>query len=151
MRKYFLLSAVALMVATNVNAESYVQGSITAEARLVSATGLDCSDLNFGTIVTKANRTQVSRVITDLDTNEFTGDIIDVINPGYGAYCQIDGSDATPSFETQRIMLYHESGSGYVNLKIETGADYYLRGELSIPQTAPDGLYTGTVTVVATY
>ena len=49
MRKYFLLSAVALLVASNVNAEN-VSGKIDLNAEIVHTTELTCTDWNLGTI-----------------------------------------------------------------------------------------------------
>ena len=49
MRKYFLLSAVAILVASNVNAEN-VSGKIDLNAEIVHTTELTCTDWNLGTI-----------------------------------------------------------------------------------------------------
>jgi len=53
MRKYFLLSAIALLAATNVNATTdYAE--VTARAKIEVANTFECDDVDWGTIVVKA-------------------------------------------------------------------------------------------------
>ena len=49
MRKYFLISAVALLTATNVNAATE-SADVTVTGEVILTTKVSCTDLNFGTI-----------------------------------------------------------------------------------------------------
>jgi len=54
MRKYFLLSAVALLATSTANATTdYAE--VTAKATIEVATEFTCDEINWGTIVVKAN------------------------------------------------------------------------------------------------
>ncbi|MBQ2811056.1 MAG: DUF4402 domain-containing protein [Alphaproteobacteria bacterium] len=100
MRKYFLLSAVALLAASTANATTdYAE--VTAKATIEVANTFTCSELNFGTIVMKQNNAESylwllhdgSSIDYDLD--------VDVISA-------TDYSTATCSFDSvisERVTL----------------------------------------------
>ena len=75
MRKYFLISDVALITETNVNASEPITGSMKVNVDIKNVTQLSCSDLNFGTVYLKANN-QASTVKTD---GTVTGDVIQTV------------------------------------------------------------------------
>ncbi|MBE6450346.1 MAG: DUF4402 domain-containing protein [Alphaproteobacteria bacterium] len=63
MRKYFLLSAVALLAASTANATTdYAE--VTAKATIEVANTFTCSELNFGTIVMKQNNEKTELWLT---------------------------------------------------------------------------------------
>ena len=78
MRKYFLLSAVALMVATNVNAAG--QSSFNASVNIELASKVQCTrDLDFGKIVVVADEDVNSKLILEdsvLSSNITSGTVL---------------------------------------------------------------------------
>ena len=62
MRKYFLLSAVALLTATNVNAQT-VSGNINLNAEVFYTNEITCAPWNLGTIYLKSGVMEASGTI----------------------------------------------------------------------------------------
>ena len=84
MRKYFLLSAVALLTATNANATTdYAE--VTAKATIEVANQMECSDWDLGTIVIKSNN-PTTTITTDTITLDYDSDIILSISNGTNSY-----------------------------------------------------------------
>ncbi|MBE6451290.1 MAG: hypothetical protein E7016_04930 [Alphaproteobacteria bacterium] len=152
MRKYFLLSAAALMAATNVNAEmsataDYAQIGVSASVSY--ATKVECSqDLSFGNVVVNSNITEDQTVRLDPDYRniEKSSGIADVIDSHVGM-CDFD----ITSLDGQLIGLDSESGDG-ITARLEVFQDtettYNLGGTLNIYPDATPTSYSATLTVI---
>ena len=151
MRKYFLLSTIALLAATNVNAANYAQDELVVNAEVAYAVDLNCSALDFGKIIMKVNSTQDSTVTIFDDVDGFTGDILDV-QDGAQAVCEdVSGEGHMGTIEDTSVVLSHESTEDQLSATITQTYDLWLGGTLTIPAGSPSGKYTGTVTVTSTW
>ncbi|MBQ8870895.1 MAG: DUF4402 domain-containing protein [Alphaproteobacteria bacterium] len=165
MRKYFLLSTVALMMATNANATA-VGGSFSATAELIEATTISCSqNLNFGTIVftehynsgegggyamiTPDGETKISNDVVSMtgatpalcSADEDFGDSAQiVIHGGDDSSYQLKLTDTTTNKTTCASVSY----------KIQ-GSDIYFGGAIDGACGMYAGTYTGTVTFSVIY
>ncbi|MBE6451270.1 MAG: DUF4402 domain-containing protein [Alphaproteobacteria bacterium] len=151
MRKYFLLSAVALLAATNVNATYQAQDELVVNAEVAYAVDLNCSALDFGKIIMKVNPTQDSTVTIFDGVDGFTGDILDV-QGGNQATCDSDKMNSTiGTAEDTSVVLSHESTADKLSATITQTYDNWFGGTLTIPAGSPSGKYTGTTTVTVTF
>ena len=153
MRKYFLLSAVAILAATNVNATTdYAE--ITAEATVSVAKVLQCASytLNMGTFTIKEGNNPID--IMAMDTSSPYYDSSDIINfdipeTSYISCYDVDFSsdyatfpnriDLTGTTHKQTIQAYlYASGSE-------------VRGMPIFPADVKADTYTGSFTITYTY
>ncbi|MBQ2810926.1 MAG: hypothetical protein IJF12_02020 [Alphaproteobacteria bacterium] len=162
MRKYFLLSAVAMLVATNVNAATNVNGNVEIQAKIEHVNQITCSPLNFGTIYIKSNNA-LSTISLDGSNYTTTGDVVTVQN-AIGGYCTDIDKGGTTTFNL--IDIETEGGSVYLTgarSSEETGdqeawvSDIVItdtgdvNGKLWIPENFPAATLEGSFTFVGAY
>jgi len=156
MRKYFLLSAVALMAATSANATTdYAE--VTAKATIEVANTVSCTDLDFGTIVVKSGNKD-SSVIADgylygNDSLRFTGDILSVSGKGYSECNFIEGSAyvmVSDSVTVQQSTILNDGKGNSMSLTLgDDGSGRVYGTLLTVPAEVVAGEYTGTFSVTA--
>ncbi|MBE6450465.1 MAG: DUF4402 domain-containing protein [Alphaproteobacteria bacterium] len=147
MRKYFLLSAVALLVASTANATTEY-AEVTARATIQVAGIFECSDLDFGTIVVKQNN-GISTIFVDssgYDEPDISGDIISVTGESM-AGCYSD--EANYNMPTS-VELSAEGKTKKLTVELNT-TETDIGGKLTIPAQIESGTYTGSFTVTSTY
>ena len=150
MRKYFLLSAVALMAATTANATTdYAE--VTAKATIQVAGTISCTDFNFGTIVVK-NQNEESVLEVQYNSSYPSGDILSVSNPA-GSECSnnltIGGYQDYTNIDIPTVIL--KNGDNEMSATFEAANNDGLTGILTIPANVKAGEYTGSITITATY
>ncbi|MBE6450687.1 MAG: hypothetical protein E7016_01840 [Alphaproteobacteria bacterium] len=159
MRKYFLLSAVALMISGTANADN---ASLTAEvyAKIEHVNQITCSPLDFGTIYLKKNNAE-----SVLSASDFTpsGDIISVFG-GSAGYCSgissedgvnIVGWGRTEGMDDQSGKFYFLTGNSdeeyaYID-NISINSDGYIWADLHIPANFPTATLDTTISLTVTY
>ena len=150
MRKYFLLSAVALLAATTANATTdYAE--VTAKATIEVAGTLECGDMNFGTIVVKSGRTESTTITMDENGASFDENHILSVTDDSISWCTSDYIDAEGSsfFGDTTVTLTGDNGTLSVDIIDYNYGDIYSK--LTIPANVKAGTYTGTFTVTLTY
>ncbi|MBE6451472.1 MAG: DUF4402 domain-containing protein [Alphaproteobacteria bacterium] len=151
MRKYFLLSAVALLATSTANATTdYAE--VTAKATIEVAGTFTCEDLDFGTIVVKQNNPAFT-VSTGDGFEDLDHNVVLSWDGGDGAECSFDVEGATygtiPSFKITNGTDTMDVNA-YIGYNSAEGAAS-IDGTLSIPANVKAGDYTGSFTVTATY
>ena len=163
MRKYFLLSAVALLTATNVNATTDY-ANIVASANIEYSNEVSCTEMKFGNIVLKNNKEDAyvylgNSVGTSANVLSVTGAQSAVCTstmdyPGEN-YWIIDFADEN---NVRSAYLYHEDfdnetgvGTMLSITDIMGEPDGYIYGKLQIPAGTPSGQYTGSIKIQFTY
>ena len=152
MRKYFLLSAVALMVATTANATTdYAE--VTAKATIEVAGTFSCSNLNFGTIVVKQNNADTMVWADSYDGFEDEPLSTDVISQtGVStAYCSKLHDNDIHDVSYPTTFSLTGGGSTLTATISYDSANGEFDGSLSIPAQVKAGEYTGSFTVTYTY
>jgi len=151
MRKYFLLSAAALMVATSANATTdYAE--VTAKATIEVANLHTCSPLNFGKIVLKKDNAQVSLNLLEYlagDGSISSNQIISITG-ATGSSCTLNPYDQ--DYSVTDATLTNKEGTGTMtvtNITNDGGSDFW--GTLNIPAKAVPGEYEGTFTITYNY
>ena len=144
MRKYFLLSAVALLVTTSANATTdYAE--VTAKATIEVANEFSCDEINYGTIVVKQGNE--SFTIGDLSTGGDVSHIDDIISwkgtANTSAYCTGMNTEDMERFTTE---LTNAAGDT-ISLIIESGGGSRLSSDITIPADVQPGEYTGSFTL----
>ena len=153
MRKYFLLSAAAMLMSTTANATTdYAE--VTAKATIEVARQFECTDFDFGTIVIKENNPETTVVIGD-GFEEYDESIIldlkdaspsSVINYGTNPGESLGNMDAT------EIILRASGSSKVLTAEVMYGeSDTVMDGILTIPADVESGEYSGTTTVKIIY
>jgi len=152
MRKYFLWSAVALMLTTTANATTdYAE--VTAKATIEVAGTLECDDLDFGTIVVKQNNEEMELESNDWWANHNLkfNDIISLDADGDFSgyiYCGIDDYMRA---DKSSIPLISENGDE-MQLKLnDIEVNEMFLTTLVIPAKVKAGTYTGSFTITHTY
>ena len=153
MRKYFLISAVALLAATSANATTdYAE--VTARATIEVATTMDCTDVDFGTIVVKQNNA-ASTVTMDADMGKVYGDGDILSIDSDETFFSCNNGDGMPitgidlSFPSSIVLSNGNGGEMTVDFSIN-GAES-IDAVLHIPAKVQSGDYTETFTVTYTY
>ncbi|MBQ8870809.1 MAG: DUF4402 domain-containing protein [Alphaproteobacteria bacterium] len=151
MRKYFLLSAAALMISSTANATTdYAE--VTAKATIQVANTVSCGELDWGTIVIKDGNEEIT---IDVDYDGYmsydSDNIISISGNGYTTctgYTEV-GSGGI-DLESNAIYL---SATG-TNKKLTftptidgTGNSSGLGGKLTIPADVDSGEYSATFTL----
>ncbi|MBQ8869967.1 MAG: hypothetical protein IJ019_01160 [Alphaproteobacteria bacterium] len=153
MRKYFLLSAAALMIATNANAGTgYAE--VTANATIEYVSQMECSDLSFGKILLINDGQPISLTRhSSEDANDQTPNILSVSGSGL-ASCTLQGATISDFDIENKVELYLASGE-ILNLSIYrdeiSGDTISFSSQLSSTDFPLDGEYTGSFTVFVTY
>ena len=147
MRKYFLLSAVALLATSTANATTdYAE--VTAKATIEVAGTFTCGDINWGTIVVKQNNKETYIDLLIETSSEAGPDVLsyEPISEG-GSYCDLSQS---AHYEYDKdITLTSDEGNTMTASVYNEGEK--LGGKLNIPANVKAGDYTGSFTVTATY
>ncbi|MBQ2810574.1 MAG: DUF4402 domain-containing protein [Alphaproteobacteria bacterium] len=154
MRKYFLLG-VALLVANNAFATTdYAE--VTAKATIQIANKIECTgDLDFGTIVMKANNS-ASTVSIDISEYHSTGDVLSVVDINspdciFGDdgvnYVNIEESD----LPTSVTLTGEQSGKTVSVTDFEIYDGTGLNATLNIPANVTADTYVGTFTLAVAY
>ena len=144
MRKYFLLSAAALLAASAANATTdYAE--VTARATIEVAGTFSCSNMDFGTIVVKQNN-EIS--VVSLPSQSFLqttkiGDIISV-SDSTSSICDTNENISVPPTVTL------SNGTDTLSSTVFSSANI-IYGSLSIPANVKAGEYTGSFTATITY
>ncbi|MBQ8870062.1 MAG: DUF4402 domain-containing protein [Alphaproteobacteria bacterium] len=128
---------------------------VTAKATIEVAGTIDCTDLNFGTIVMKQNNkdsvlTLDYNNVDEEVTSTLTEDLLSVSNASV-AVCRME--DPTKFKIPTSVILTGANGSMTVSLTTQdtgTTASRIL-GSLSIPTDVKAGEYTGSFIVTYTY
>ena len=158
MRKYFLISAVALLATTTANATTdYAE--VTAKATIEVAGTFECYDIDFGTIVVKQNNEEF---IIDWEGKSSSDNLISVseLQPGV-TLCSdywedpelgdmVDDHYFPDNLTLDDVILKNTNGDTLtlVNMRTE---NYSIYTDLKIPAKVKPGDYTGTFTVSHTY
>ncbi|MBQ8869825.1 MAG: hypothetical protein IJ019_00430 [Alphaproteobacteria bacterium] len=146
MRKYFLLTAAALMMATNVDAESNAYSELAVNVTIAHANEVNCSDVNFGTLYLKAGHGDVNvRLINDVTTESDSPDFVSADAPE-AAYCQLDAASVM-YFSSETVTLSAEGESKVLTFKPEQWEYNSINGTLSIPAGVTPTSYTGSFEV----
>ena len=139
MGKYFLLSAVALMLTSNANATTdYAE--VTAKATIEVAEQFECDEIDFGTIVVKQGNEEFT--IGDISTGGDVSHIDDIISWRGGntyAYCTGMNTEDIERFTTE---LTNAAGDT-ISLIIESSDGNALQSDITIPANVEAGEYTG--------
>ncbi|MBE6451575.1 MAG: hypothetical protein E7016_06395 [Alphaproteobacteria bacterium] len=157
MRKYFLLSAVALMMATNVNAnDSAVLVDVTGE--IIIPTTIECGTMNFGKIYLKPNNVESTvRLLptTSSDNVSAYGDVI-TVQGASGAECILSGinSDDYTVVYPEKVNLDGVEGGepgdeqAYVSGICYDNAYEMMVGTLNIPSNlSQGGIISGSMSI----
>ena len=146
MRKYFLTSAVALLSISTANATTdYAE--VTARATIEVANTMDCTDLDFGTIVVKKDN-GISTVNTQLygaPEGWTSGDIISATNLS-SSVCVFDVDVGIQYPSSINLVGPSENVTAELSGSIDT-----IFGVLTIPAKVTAGEYEGHFTVTRTY
>jgi len=147
MRKYFLLSAVALLVATSANATTdYAE--VTAKATIEVATKFSCDNIDYGTIVVKQNNSpfviDAELGVVD-DTNSLISWSGDTGITGVST-CGITFDDDF----NENVTLKNNNGDKITLSVYSRYDDSFLISALRIPAQVKPGEYTGSFTVTVT-
>ncbi|MBE6450662.1 MAG: hypothetical protein E7016_01715 [Alphaproteobacteria bacterium] len=144
MRKYFLLSAVALLATSTANATTdYAE--VTAKATIEVATEFTCDEINWGTIVVKANNPDFTLYTDSLETPE----ILSITDYNLNGTCYKNGTPYNGEFEGSTTLK--NANGDELGTYASWTTDYPFHSVLSIPANVKAGEYTGAFTVSVTY
>ncbi|MBQ8870876.1 MAG: hypothetical protein IJ019_05825 [Alphaproteobacteria bacterium] len=157
MRKYFLLSAAALMMATNVNASSapeYADVKVSAEVEI--AQKIDCTNVDFGTIILKSDRGSEYVMMNPDSGNNSKSSGIFSWSGGENANCGASASGISLLGDEEFIELANTTNSSSLSITFEPQMiDGYIGGTLRFPLDNEEdseyvlaGTYVGSFTVV---
>ncbi|MBE6451244.1 MAG: hypothetical protein E7016_04700 [Alphaproteobacteria bacterium] len=157
MRKYFLLSAVALLATSTANATTEY-AVIEASANIEYVTEITCTDMDFGTIYLKSRDKEIILVGDGSflrEENEGTN----VVNvTGYSpAHCQIGDSsfDDESDGYSVNVLSSHldndDDSDAHLSFGIRNVFGDSIIPHLTIPANAPSGHYSGAMYVMFTY
>jgi len=146
MRKYFLLSAVALLATTTANATTdYAE--VTAKATIEVVREVTCGDLNFGTIVVKQNN-EASTITLGVNSPTINGNGIISSTTQYAPFCDLNL--AMNANMPDSVTLTNENGETMTVNNIGVTNDEQIAATLNIPSNVSAGTYTGSFTLVYT-
>ncbi|MBE6451469.1 MAG: hypothetical protein E7016_05855 [Alphaproteobacteria bacterium] len=149
MRKYFLLSAVALLATSTANATTdYAE--VTAKATIQVAGTLECNggEVDYGTIVVKQDNEEF---VIDYYGESTSEDFISMSGEGNISSCAPGGSgEYLNNFTASTELTSAEGNKLSLNAYINKDSEELLT-ELTIPANVKAGEYTGSFTVTYTY
>ncbi|MBE6450831.1 MAG: DUF4402 domain-containing protein [Alphaproteobacteria bacterium] len=151
MRKYFLTCTVALLATSTANATTdYAE--VTAKATIEVATQLDCSELDFGTIVVKQNNAASTVTIPQEGRLTYTGDVLSVEDYSRGLCRGIDDEESYSITSTAAtINLIGEKSKEIITANVVPDAvelfEFEIEGVLNIPQNVTADTYIGSYTL----
>ncbi|MBE6450758.1 MAG: hypothetical protein E7016_02205 [Alphaproteobacteria bacterium] len=149
MRKYFLLSAVALLAATSANATTdYAE--VTARATIEVAGTFSCTDLDFGTLVFKQGNEAFNYGVDGyFGTGTYTHkDLISASNISFNCELPLGIYNAAI---TDITLKNENSDELTLNLLLGMANSFWYEPFLEIPANIQPGTYTGTFTITLTY
>ncbi|MBQ8869822.1 MAG: DUF4402 domain-containing protein [Alphaproteobacteria bacterium] len=163
MRKYFLLSAIALLATSTANADNYAEIEMTA--KITEADSITCSPLNFGHIVldnkNDGNEGNIKILFDDFEiTDNGGGKRIVAVNGSSAAICDISNSSTITFPNDAKItgpngdltvgdfQAYYDEYTGDV---YRIGATLYIPGSADTEMESLAGEYTGSFTLTVTY
>ncbi|MBE6450504.1 MAG: hypothetical protein E7016_00895 [Alphaproteobacteria bacterium] len=155
MRKYFLLSVVTLLSATNVMAEA-LNSSVQVNAKVEYVTDMTCTPLNFGTIYLKSGNSESTLDLYGMTT---TGNIVEVdgasigqcnFNPVYDE----DGEPDTPNYMLSGVdsdmgsVILHSGAEDTIYIdNIRVHGDGKIYAKLTIEGDVPAQSYSGSFSI----
>ncbi|MBQ8870957.1 MAG: DUF4402 domain-containing protein [Alphaproteobacteria bacterium] len=161
MRKYFLLSAVAMLATSTANATTDF-AEMTARATIEYANVFEFTDLNFGTITLATDKYDIELPLS------CTGDV--EYYPSDGAVVNVTGADAARLKVTSKVpnidnLILPSDGdvellgdNGTIVLKnvhkcaeSDDGSDLSIGATILIPASTPAGTYVNSFVIMATY
>ncbi|MBE6450643.1 MAG: DUF4402 domain-containing protein [Alphaproteobacteria bacterium] len=143
MRKYFLLSAVALLATSTANAATRY-AEVTAKAELVTANTFEkYSDLDFGVIAIKSNNKDSTVTISKNSVVSHTGDVLSVDNATLATF-----DDLNSMHFPETVTIKNGENTLSISLSDESTGGFAIGGTLNIPANVPVGVYTGSFTVI---
>ena len=154
MRKYFLLSAIALLAASNTNAATDY-ANIELTAKVEHANTLTCTPLNFGTIVLSSNEAGEVQFNTYTESAGPSGSVLSVTGKS-GGTCKsnIELESAGWSYEIENYLSRIDDDIGADSLMLfaqptilEDKKTLYLEGTLTVFEGFSDGDYIGSMTL----
>ncbi|MBQ2810792.1 MAG: hypothetical protein IJF12_01340 [Alphaproteobacteria bacterium] len=143
MRKYFLLSAVALMAATSANATTdYAE--VTAKATIEVATKHSCSNLDFGTLVLKQGNKAFNygHAGPSWDASTSHEDLISA--SGISFSCELPVGFGGQEEYKGIILKNKNSDELMLNLIVSNSGEFFYSAALEIPAEVKAGEYTGS-------
>ncbi|MBE6451838.1 MAG: hypothetical protein E7016_07780 [Alphaproteobacteria bacterium] len=143
MRKYFLLSAVALLATSTANATTdYAE--VTAKATIEVANIFECGDIDWGTIVVKQNNEPMTlRYAYGAGVVSTSNDFISANGKKITSSCT-DMPTTSDVYVTTELTS-NEGNKLSLSARLDDGGT--LETELTIPAKVPAGEYTGSFTV----
>ncbi|MBE6450994.1 MAG: hypothetical protein E7016_03405 [Alphaproteobacteria bacterium] len=144
MRKYFLLSAVALLTATNVNAASNESANVQVIGNIVATSFFSCSELNFGNIYLRADDNTGYFGAGTADTEGYTTGSVANITDYNPALCNGIDADLTNDYtliapETIELSGVESDVDGFAYLSSIRLFENKLHGTLNIPAGLSEG------------
>ena len=153
MRKYFLLSAIALMAATTANATTdYAE--VTAKATIQVAGTFSCTNMNWGTIVVKqGNAEAIIESTTGLNAYTESSDILSITGASYATCSGYENQEDEIFNLPTSVTLTNDNGDTmtYRPANELVSGDSNITGTLIVPPNVKAGEYTGSFTVTHTY
>ncbi|MBE6451664.1 MAG: hypothetical protein E7016_06865 [Alphaproteobacteria bacterium] len=157
MRKYFLLSAVALLATSTANAAMRVATTtIQSDAVIMDTVNVTCN-VDFGAIIRNLNSTGEQSVTLQGYDGAANATYSDGITGGYikpNLDCTLADVNATVFLEANNsdiTLSGQDDGNKDYNLSahlyIEDGSNTVTQATLTIPESTPAGNYRGTITV----
>ncbi|MBE6450514.1 MAG: hypothetical protein E7016_00950 [Alphaproteobacteria bacterium] len=135
MRKYFLLSAVALLAATSANAKTdYAE--VTAKATIEVATKYGCDELNLGKIVVKKNNAE----FTFSEADQSDDNLISVENNILDLHCEGPLDPIIANIDLKNP----DAPDKVIKLNYDGISAWYT---VTIPANITAGEYSGTITM----
>ncbi|MBQ8870237.1 MAG: hypothetical protein IJ019_02540 [Alphaproteobacteria bacterium] len=154
MRKYFLLTAAALLTATNVYAME--SADITATAEISIAKKLTCdNNINFGHLTIKEGNNAFTITESDSDYPHVDGYNLLAVEgqPTYPKCSGVNGNVADVTFQSANGNYLVSEDNYSDQIKITYSYDYsenddyvVIGADLHIPENVQPGIYTDEIT-----
>ncbi|MBE6450571.1 MAG: hypothetical protein E7016_01245 [Alphaproteobacteria bacterium] len=154
MRKYFLLSAVALLAnitATSVSAGTNTSANVNVVASINHVNEINCSVWNFGNIFVKSNQEDGSTIFSVIADYELNASSVDAIVSSYGyepARCNFGNfnQENYTFYFPEKVTLTSTDGGEIYLTDLSFDSFDIIAGTLSYDSTnaSYDGNYTGS-------
>ncbi|MBQ8870618.1 MAG: hypothetical protein IJ019_04510 [Alphaproteobacteria bacterium] len=143
MRKYFLLTAVAMLATSNASAATNESANIQVIGNIVNTSSFSCSELNFGNVYLQADDTGYFGVGTADTRGNTTGSVANITdyNPALCTGIKADLTNDYTLIVPERINLtgVESDVDGFAYLSSIHLLDYELHGTLNIPADLKEG------------
>ncbi|MBQ2811507.1 MAG: hypothetical protein IJF12_04990 [Alphaproteobacteria bacterium] len=148
MRKYFLLSAVALMAATSANATTdYAE--VTAKATIEVAGTFSCPEIDWGTFVVKQGNREFWVNTYVAASGGYDQDMISHSGSEGHIECSQQFTDGNSEIHFPDVELENKNGD-IIHLTHIIAGSNMIDTKIIIPQDVKAGEYTGSFTVTIT-